>query len=113
VESLNEFWGAIVIVLTMVAPVIGITGGVKGLFEWLMNGLPDINIGPIHVPDGLYLSWITAALLVAFGYYSGWFVDAPVFAEDPAAWFVFLWTTLGLAANIVRQTAGFGGSGGE
>ena len=109
-ENLTEFWEALIIILAMVAPVIGVTGGFKGLFEWALGGLPDLHLGPWTIKDGVYLSWGIAAVLVVIGNASGWFADVPILTQHPTAWLGFQWTTLALVANIVRNAAGLGGA---
>ena len=105
----NQLLDSLAAIALLVFPVIGLTGGVKGAFKLALDKLPDLTLGPWIIKDGVWLSWLVAAILLVLGNVAGWLPGMPDFVTSPQAWALFQWSTLALLANMVRNWAGISG----
>jgi hypothetical protein len=108
ISQFQQLLASIAALAIMIFPVIGITGGIKGLFKLIMGKTRDLKVGPWTIPDGVYISWSVAGILLLWGNLAGWMTAAPDFVTSPQLWGMFQWSTLALLANGVRNWAGIG-----
>lgn len=104
-ENIAELVEAAVRLMAVVLPIIGVTGGIKGL----VGGLPTLNLGAWQVPPGLYLSWLVALPLTAIAFVSGWLPPLETFGTVEAAIAAY-WAFLAATSNMVRNAITGGGS---
>lgn len=104
VASFSSLVASVVTVLTLVLPVIGVTGGLKGLIE----GLPDLSFGKFTIKRGHWLSALVAAAAIGIGYATG--LAPEIVADSIGTWLVSQWSLLTILANIVYNAAGYAGS---
>ena len=84
-------------VLMLVLPVIGITGGLKGLF----GKVPDLDFAGLAIPGGLVASWGVALVWVVGRMALG--IDAPPADADALTWIGAQWALVAATANVVRN----------
>lgn len=89
---------SLVFLVALVLPTIGITGGLKQLFD----GVPDIHLGRITIKGGLWLSWLVGGGVSALAYFVGRISFD--FTGDPNLDFAALWAIVSFSANLVRNT---------
>ena len=94
--DLIHYLDAIQTIAVPVLATIGITGGLKGL----AGGVPDLDLGNLHVPGGLWLSWTVALVWIVGGIVVH---GGPPPGTDLAAYLAVTWPTVAALANIVRN----------
>lgn len=104
--SLSELVAAAGYFVGLILGTIGITGGVRQLFD----GLPDLRIGRFVLKAGVWASFTVGALLALAGYASGR-LDVALTGDGPTD-LRNLWLLLSLASNYV-YTQVYGAGGGE
>lgn len=92
-------------ILALILPVVGVTGGLKGLFD----RAPDINVGPWTIKDGQYMSFLSAAGLLALAHFLGFGPDLSG-VDSVGAFILAEWSALVVAANLVYSAAGYAGT---
>lgn len=102
-QTLTDFVLSVITVLTLVLPAIGLTGGIKGIFD----SAPDLKIGPWTIRDGVWLSFLCSLALVVGANVLG--LAPEVSSASPIGWLAFQWSLLVTAANIVYNAAGYAG----
>ena len=95
---------ALVTIVLLALPVIGVTGGLRQVFD----DLPDLTIGRWTVKDGLWASWVCGALVVAIAWVgAGVRIDL---TGDPGKDFALVWALVSFAANLIHSTVYDGGT---
>jgi len=101
-EQAQELWMLIVGMVALIAPVIGFTGGIKALFD----KLPDLTVWKFTIKDGVWVSWLMAALLLLASYGSGWLpLPDPSAYANPFELITAQWVALSTLANFVYSSA--------
>lgn len=85
--------------LLLILPTIGITGGIKQL----LDGVPDFDLGRLHVDGGLWLSWGVGAVVAIVAIVTG--LEPVTLTGDPALDFPALWIIVSAGANFTRNLA--------
>ena len=95
--EITELLDALQTIGLLVLPVIGVTGGLKGL----IGELKPIGWKGLTIPGGLWFSWLVALAWVGGRVVLG--IDAPAPDADAADWIAGRWAFVAMTSNVIRN----------